>query len=65
MERKSPYHEAIEKLPPGLERSILRIVTQYRQANPIPRGKIVADCALHGFHTTERTVREAIKQLRR
>lgn len=65
MERKASYYAAIENLPPGLERAVLRIVTNGTRANPIPRGRIVTDCALMGFHTTERAVREAIRQLRR
>jgi hypothetical protein len=65
MVRKSKYLDAIENLPPGLERAVLRIVINGTRANPVPRGRIVTDCALVGFRTTERSVREAIRQLRR
>ncbi len=65
MARKYPDEERKISLPPGLERAILRIVTQYTRANPISRGNLTAHCAMLGVRTTERVVREAIKQLRR
>lgn len=53
-------------LPAGIERTVLRIVSQYTAERSISRGQLVADCRRMGFpKVSERVVREAIKQLRR
>lgn len=53
-------------LQPGLERAVLRVLDNYRgRTNAIGRNELTALVKRLGYPTSERQVREAIKQLRR
>ena len=65
MERKRQYETELESMPPGLDRAVLRVVSAYKTAAPIPRGTLVIAVGMNGFHVSERQVRETIKTLRR
>ncbi|GAP11773.1 hypothetical protein BECAL_02966 [Bellilinea caldifistulae] len=60
------YDEIIEKMPPGLERAILRVLESRRgRRNAIGRNELTAMVRRLGQPASERQVREMIKQLRR
>jgi DNA-binding transcriptional regulator PaaX len=60
------YQDLLAEMPPGLDRAILRVVSQRMgKRSAIGRKDLVKQVAMLGFHAHERQVREAIKTLRR
>lgn len=63
---QDPYKEMIKNMPPGLERAILRILGFHRgRLQAIGGEELTHQLASTGCPTEQRSVREAIKGLRR
>jgi len=66
MERKSAYEVELANMPVGLDRAILRVLSYHvGKTAAIGRMDLVRQVGQLGCATTERQLREAIKQLRR
>ncbi len=62
----STYDDEIKLMPPGLDRAVLRALSFHvGREKAIGRDDLVEACGRVGFKSTERQVRETIKQLRR
>jgi hypothetical protein len=63
---KSQYDELVKTMPVGLERAVLRILSQrVGRTLVIGRMSLVNETMKMGFQANERQIREAIKYLRR
>lgn len=65
-EKRSMYETELAAMPPGLDRAILRVLSQrIGRHKAIGRYDLVEACRHLGYPSTERQVREMVKQLRR
>lgn len=63
---KTYYDHLIDEMPHGLDRAVLRIVSQYHgRANPIKRIAIIDELHLLNLDPHERQVRKSVENLRR
>ena len=63
--RMSQYEVELAGMTPGLEKSVLKVISLYRKPKPVSRLSLVNAVRAMGVPTSERQVREAVKRLRR
>ena len=65
-ERRESYEVLLKRMPAGLDRAVLRVISQrVGRGQAVGRGQLVRLVGQGGFRAHERQIREVIKELRR